>query len=104
MLGFSAVGKDLDPCHVTEPKPRSRPRSLSSVESEAARHQRETSNHSAPASLSSKSSRAGQNWVSRSLGHGDDDVIGSRGCRGDVTTAAADGKARCLHGYKVHII
>jgi len=61
---------------------RSRPRSLSSAETAAARHQRQTSNHSAPASTSSP---AVNNWVTRSLGHGGDDVIKSPVCHDVVT-------------------
>ena len=69
---------------------RSRPRSLSGVDAAAARRQRETSNYSAPASSSSSSSsRVVQNWAARWPDHADDDVIRSRGCRGDVTPAAA---------------
>ena len=90
-------GKDLDHCHVTRPKSgsRSRPRSLTSVETAAASRQRQTSNHSAPASSSSSSSsaRVVNNWVTRSLGHADDDVINSHG---DVTPAPADGQLHQL--------
>ena len=93
MCACCTVAEDLNACQVT------RPRSLSAVDAAAATRQRETSNHSAPAS-SSSSSRVVNNWTTRSPGHADDDVIRSRGCRGDVTPdAGADGQSVLIASF-----